>query len=416
MIFFKLFAESFVFAKDALRQNKLRTILSLLGITIGIFSIIAVFSAVDTLSANLQKSVNKLGSNTIFIQKRPWSFDGDQPWWKYAQRPVLKLHDLDELERRLQTADGVYYQAFLSNRTIKYADKSVESVQISAVSANYNKTRPLDFQDGRYFTESESRAGAPVALIGNAVAEGLFLDASLAEGKVIKIFGHNVRVVGVYVKEGEDPLGISHDNSITVPVNFARQVMNVETDNYGPQIVVKGREGLPEAAVEGELEGAMRSIRRIRPYQEDNFALNKSTLISDQFEKVFAFLHVAGLIIGGFSVLVGGFGIANIMFVSVKERTNIIGIQKSLGAKNYFIMLQFLIEAVLLCIMGGVLGILLVYAGTIIVKAKFDLAIVLYLKNIVFGVSASIIIGIIAGIVPAYFAARLDPVEAIRTN
>jgi putative ABC transport system permease protein len=323
---------------------------------------------------------------------------------------------MEELEKRMQTAQGIYYQSWLSNRTIKYQSNSVENVTVNAVSANYNKTRPLEFQEGRYFTDNESRGGSPVALIGHAVAEGLFLEAPLAEGKTIKIFGRNVRVVGVYVKEGEDPLGISHDNFITLPINFAHQVVDVESDNYNPQIVVKGYDGISEAAVESELEGAMRSIRRIQPSQEDNFALNKSTLISDQFDKVFGMLHVIGLIIGGFSVAVGGFGIANIMFVSVKERTNIIGIQKSLGAKNYFILLQFLFEAISLCVMGGVLGILLVYIGTFGLKSWADVQVQLYLKNIIFGVSTSVIIGIFAGIIPAWFAARLDPVEAIRTN
>jgi len=416
MIFIKLFAESFVFAMDALRQNKLRTVLSLLGITIGIFSVIAVLSGVDTLRDNLQKSVSKLGSNTLFIQKMPWIFDNDFPWWKYNQRPVLKIHDMEELERRMQTAQGIYYQAWLSNRTIKYQSNSVENAIITAVSANYNKTRPLEFEEGRYFTENESRGGTPVALIGHAVAEGLFLDASLAEGKIIKVFGRNVRIVGVYVKEGDDPLGISHDNFITLPLNFAHQLIDVENDNYNPQIVVKGHEGISEAAVESELEGVMRSIRRIQPNQEDNFAINKSTLISDQFDQVFGMLHVIGLIIGGFSVAVGGFGIANIMFVSVKERTNIIGIQKSLGAKNYFILLQFLFEAISLCVMGGALGILLVYLATFGFKSWFDVQVQLYLSNIIFGVSISVVIGIFAGIIPAWFAARLDPVEAIRTN
>nr|WP_295652115.1 ABC transporter permease [uncultured Mucilaginibacter sp.] len=416
MIFFKLFAESFVFAMDALRQNKLRTILSLLGITIGIFSIIAVFSAVDTLNDNLHKSVDKLGSNTLFVQKMPWTFSGDYPWWKYMQRPVLKLRDLDALEKRMQSTQGMEYEAWLSNHTIKYQSNSVENVQISAASADYDKTWLLNFIAGRYFTGMESRAGEPVALIGYNVAEGLFVAPSLAEGKLIKVLGRNVRVVGVFAKDGEDMLGISNDDAIVIPVAFAHQMVNIESDNYNPQIVVKGRDGVPEEAVESELEGAMRSIRRIRPNQEDNFALNKSTLISEQFDKVFSFLHFAGMIIGGFSVLVGGFGIANIMFVSVKERTNIIGIQKSLGAKNYFIMLQFLLEAILLCLMGGLLGIALVYVGTLILKSQSDVAVVLYFKNVVIGISTSVTIGIIAGIVPAWIAARLDPVEAIRTN
>ena len=222
MIYFKLFAESFVFATDALRQNKLRTILSLLGITIGIFSIIAVLSAVDTLRDNLQKSVNKLGSNTIFIQKMPWEFNSDYPWWKYAQRPVLKLHDMDELNKRIETAQGISYEAWLSNRTIKYKSNSVDNVQINAASADYDKTWLLDFEAGRYFTDNESRGGEPVALIGSNVAEGLFVSSARAEGQFIKILGHNVKVVGVFAKQGEFMLAVSTENYIISPLAVAR--------------------------------------------------------------------------------------------------------------------------------------------------------------------------------------------------
>jgi len=416
MIFFRLFRESIIFALDALRQNKLRTILSLLGITIGIFTIIAVFSAVDTLRDNLQKSVNKLGSNTIFVQKWPWTFGSDYPWWKYIQRPVPKIRDYDELEKRIQSAQGLSYEAFIDSRTIKYKSNSVDNAEISAASIDYNKTWNLDFLDGRYFTDIESRAGAPVGLIGYDVAKGLFDDPMQAVGKQIKVLGRNVSVVGVFAKQGEDMLDISFDKSIVLPLNFAHNVIDVQSDRYNPQITVKGREGVSSAEVESELEGLMRNIRRIRPGEDDNFSLNKSTILSNQLDALFSTINVAGFIIGLFSILVGGFGIANIMFVSVKERTNIIGIQKSLGAKNYFIMLQFLIEAILLCIMGGAIGIGIVYGGTFAVKAMIDVQIVLYVKNIILGVSISIIIGIIAGIVPAWFASRLDPVEAIRTN
>ncbi|HEX3386226.1 MAG TPA: FtsX-like permease family protein, partial [Mucilaginibacter sp.] len=181
-------------------------------------------------------------------------------------------------------------------------------------------------------------------------------------------------------------------------------------------IIVKGKAGLTDVDVESELEGLMRSIRMIKPGQEDNFSLNRATLISNQLDKVFSFLTVAGWIIGGFSILVGGFGIANIMFVSVKERTNIIGIQKSLGAKNYFILLQFLIESIVLCLVGGAIGLGLVYAFTFIVKAAADIQVVLDMGNIIIGLSTSITIGVISGIIPAYSASRLDPVEAIRSN
>jgi putative ABC transport system permease protein len=192
--------------------------------------------------------------------------------------------------------------------------------------------------------------------------------------------------------------------------------VDIQNERYNPQIVVKGKDGLTDIDVESELEGLMRSIRRLRPNQEDNFSLNKTTLLTNQLDKVFGVLNIAGLIIGGFSILVGGFGIANIMFVSVKERTNIIGIQKSLGAKNYFILLQFLIESIILCLMGGIIGLCMVYLATIAVKAAVDIEVVLGMKNIIIGIGTSVTIGIISGIIPAYSASRLDPVEAIRSN
>jgi len=416
MIFFKLLRESFIFALDALRQNKLRTVLSLLGITIGIFTIIAVFSGVDTMRDNLQGSVNKLGSNSIFVQKWPWTFGNDYPWWKYMQRPVPKLRDYNELQKRVQTAQGISYEITLNNRTLKYQSNVVTNVDVNVVSAEFDKTWSHDYQEGRYFTDVESRTGAPVAIVGNDVAIGLFTDVSQAIGKKIKVMGRSVSIVGVYAKEGEDMLDVSPDKQITIPMNFARNVIDVQSERYNPQIVVRGKSGIASAEVESELMGVMRSIRRLSPGTDDNFALNKSTLLSNQLDSVFGIINVAGWIIGGFSILVGGFGIANIMFVSVKERTNIIGIQMSLGAKGYFIMFQFLIEAVLLCLMGGAIGIALVYLLTLAITKGLDFKVTLYLSNIMLGFGISIGIGIVSGIVPAYFASKLDPVEAIRTN
>ncbi|MBK0380910.1 ABC transporter permease [Mucilaginibacter segetis] len=415
MIILKLIRESFLFAFDALRQNKLRTILSLLGVTIGIFTIIAVFSAVDTLRNNLQQSVNKLGSNSIYVQKWPWVSDGEFPWWKYMQRPVPKLRDFEQLQRRSQTAKAISYEISIDNRTVKYGSNTVDGAQIDAVSHDHDETWNFDFQSGRYFTDIESRTGAPVTIIGYDIADNLFPNGN-AVGKQIKIMGRKVTVIGVFAKEGKDILGITSDNEILLPLNFAKNIIDIESDRYNPQIVVRGKDNLSDVEVESELRGLMRSIRSIRPGGEDDFSLNKSTILSNQLDQLFGIVNIAGWIIGGFSILVGGFGIANIMFVSVKERTNIIGIQKSLGAKNYFIMLQFLIEAIVLCLLGGFIGLFMVYLGTFAVKAAADLQIVLDIKNIVFGIGISVAIGIISGIVPAYFASRLDPVEAIRTN
>ncbi len=415
MLFIKLFRESFLFAYDALRQNKLRTLLSLLGVTIGIFTIISVFSAVDTLRNNLQKSVNKLGSNSIYIQKWPWGGGGDYPWWKYMQRPVAKLRDFDQLQKRSQTAMAISYEVDIDNRIIKYKSHTVEGAQISAVSQDHDKTWNFDFQDGRYFTGLESRAGSPVADIGYDIANDLFPDGG-AVGKQLKIMGHNVTVIGVFKKEGSDMLGISADKEILLPLNFAKNLVDIQNESYNPQIVVRGKPGLSDIEVESEVRGLMRSIRSLRPNADDNFALNKTSILSNQLNVVFGVLHTVGLVIGLFSILVGGFGIANIMFVSVKERTNIIGIQKSLGAKRYFILLQFLIEAIILCLMGGLIGLGMVYGATAIVKAVADIQIVLDSKNIIIGIGTSVTIGVISGILPAYFAAKLDPVEAIRSN
>ncbi|WP_374950414.1 ABC transporter permease, partial [Mucilaginibacter sp.] len=341
MLILKLIRESFLFAYDALRQNKLRTLLSLLGVTIGIFTIIAVFSAVDTLRNNLQQSVNKLGSNSIYIQKWPWVGEDNFPWWKYMQRPVPKLRDFEQLRRRSQTAKATSYEISIDNRTVKYGSNTVDGAQIDAVSHDHDKTWNFDFQDGRYFTDIESRTGAPVANVGADIADALF-PGGTGVGKQIKIMGRKVTIIGVFTKEGKDILGISSDNEILLPLNFAKNIIDIENEKYNPQIVVRGLDNLSDVEVESEVRGIMRSVRSIAPGKEDNFSLNKSNILSNQLDQLFGIVNVAGAIIGGFSILVGGFGIANIMFVSVKERTNIIGIQKSLGAKNYFILLQFL--------------------------------------------------------------------------
>ena len=416
MIFLKLLKESFLFANDALRQNKLRTFLSLLGVTIGIFTIISVFSAVDTLRNNLQKSVNKLGSNSIYIQKWPWGGGGDDfPWWKYMQRPDPKLREFDDLQKLNQTALAMSYEINIDNRIVKYKSNTVDGAQIDATTQDHDKTWNFDFEDGRYFTGLESRAGSPVTVIGYDIAQNLFPDGG-AVGKQLKIMGRYVTVIGVFKKEGNDILGITDDKQILLPLNFAKNLVDVQNANYGPNIIVRGKPGITDVEVESELRGLMRSIRRLKPGEDDNFALNKTSVISNQLDIVFSVLHTVGLIVGAFSILVGGFGIANIMFVSVKERTNIIGIQKSLGAKSYFILLQFLIESIFLCLMGGVVGLGLVYGGTFAIKAIFDVQVVLDIKNIIIGVGTSLTIGIISGIIPAYFAARMDPVEAIRSN
>jgi len=299
------------------------------------------------------------------------------------------------------------------NITVKYRNNDVENAYITAVSQDYDKIKSFELKEGRYFTESESNGGRPICIIGAEIAENLFPFKSPLDEEIIAK-GRKVKIIGVFKKEGESIIGASMDNQVLIPVNYARNVVDVSSERAQPSIMVKGRPHVSNPELIDELKGIMRSVRKLRPREEDDFALNQSSLISAGLDGIFNILGKAGWIIGGFSILVGGFGIANIMFVSVKERTNIIGIQKSLGAKSYFILLQFLVESVVLCLIGGGIGLAIIFGGTLLVGA-FDINIDLTLENIILGLSVSAIIGIISGFLPAMAASQMDPVEAIRT-
>ncbi len=416
MIYLKLFKESLLFAIHALVVNKLRTILSLLGITIGIFTIISVFTVVDALKENVRNSVQSLGENVVYIQKWPWTFGNDYPWWKYWQRPLPGYSEMEDLEHRIQHAEAMAMMAFINSKTIRYRNNSIENADVTAVSHAWSQIRSFELQSGRYFTESESLGGSAICILGAEVARSLFGSADPV-GKQILAVGRRFTVIGVFKREGKSILENTNDNSIVIPVNFARKILDIRSDRLNPFIMVKGKPGVSNAELKEELQGAMRAIRRLRPMEEDNFAMNEANLISKNLtEPILNMISFAGMIIGGFSVLVGGFGIANIMFVSVKERTSIIGIQKSLGAKNYFILLQFLAESVFLCLIGGGIGLTVVFVLSLAVSELMDMNLLLTFTNILLGLCVSAGIGIVSGFIPAYTASRLDPVEAIRAN
>lgn len=412
MIVFKLFVESFLFAINALVVNKVRTMLSLLGITIGIFSIISVFTVFDSLENAIKSEINSLGSNVIFIQKWPWAMGGDYPWWKYYNRPEPKVSEMEELQKRSSTVDASAFMLSVS-RNIYYKNNEMQSIPIWSISQDYNKIMPFDLEAGRYFTPIESHRGNNVAIIGTDIADQLFQGLDPI-GKKIKIFGRKLDVIGVTKKEGESIFGDSKDNNVFITINYGRSVLDVK--KIGSTILVMAKPGISNDQMKDELTGIMRSIRKLPPRADDSFAINETDIISKGFDSLFAVIAVVGWIIGGFSLLVGGFGIANIMFVSVKERTNQIGIQKSLGAKNYFILWQFLFEAIFLAIMGGIIGLLIVYILTLFSESILNFELTLTMGNILLGVIVSAIIGLVSGLIPSYSASRLDPVEAMRSN
>ncbi|MAZ93563.1 MAG: ABC transporter [Lentimicrobiaceae bacterium] len=408
----KLISESILFASNALAINKIRSILSLLGITIGIFSIISVFTVFDSLENAIKSEINSLGSNVIFIQKWPWAVGSEYPWWKYYQRPEPKLKEMGEIMKRSNTVDASAFMVTV-NRDVYYGADKVENVPVVSVSQDYTKVMPFDLQEGRYFTPAESYSGRNIAIIGADIAEGLFKGRD-AIGKQIKVFGRKTDVIGVTKKQGEDVFGNSKDNWIIIPAKYGQKLLDFR--RTGTTIIVKARPDVSNDQMIDELAGIMRSIRKLPPSADDSFALNETDIINKGFDQLFAVIATVGWIIGGFSLLVGGFGVANIMFVSVKERTNQIGIQKALGAKNYFILLQFLFEAVFLAIIGGILGLLIVYALTFMIGSIFNFELILTLGNITLGILVSAMIGFVSGFIPAWSASRLDPVEAMRSS
>ena len=410
----RLLRESLSFAWSAIVVNKLRTFLSLLGVMVGIFVISSIFTVVDSMEDDLMDSFSMLDDDVLFVSKWPWSMGGEYPWWKYVQRREPSLSDSEELSRRLTQASEVAFQ-MKGMFNLEAAENYYPNVPVAAVSHSYPGVISLDIATGRFFNGSESASGSPVAIVGYDIAMNLFGTEEVL-GRKIKIAGQRVEIIGTFTHQGESMISNGFDEFVMVPATFAPRIF--DTRNLeGNSIMVKARAGVEMEILKDEIIQQLRSVRRVRPGNENDFSINQIDMLTGLISTIFTQVELGGWFIAIFAILVGCFSIANIMFVSVRERTRIIGVQKALGAKSSFILIQFLFEAIVLCVFGAILALLAIELLILIINMS-DLGITLSVSfnRVVMAMSIAVVSGLLAGIAPALSAARMPPVEAMRAS
>jgi putative ABC transport system permease protein len=402
-------------AVQELGKNKLRTFLSLFGVTIGIFCIIGVLATVSSLERNIQDGVKSLGSNTIYIDK--WDYQGgaDYPWWKYVNRPSPKLIETKLIREKVNANINIVFN-FTTQSFIQYENDKLDGINYHGITEEFDKIQPVEIQYGRYLNQLEFDQGTASILIGYDNAEKLFGNPEKALGKVVDLRNKKAVIVGVIKKQGKSFIeGWQFDQSILLSYRFMKQMLFNERFN-NPKIIVKGPENMSTDALKDELKGAMRSIHRLGPTEEDDFALNAISDFSKAVSSLFGSVNLGGWMIGLLSLIVGAFGIANIMFVTVRERTPVIGLKKAIGAKKRTILMEFLLESALICIIGGMIGIILVVLMAQLMSATFNFPVFVSGNILALALGICIAIGVLAGIIPAMIAAKMDPVVAIRSK
>jgi len=406
---------SFKMALQEFRSNKLRTFLSLLGITFGIFCIISVLSTISSMQLAVNNDIKSLGNKTIYIDK--WQYEGgpDFPWWKYIKRPVPKFEEMNLLRLKVPDAAHMDFEIEMQS-TVDFEDNSLSGVNFYGNTEDFDKIQRISIDNGRYFQQSDFDRGTPLVVMGYSIAEKLFGNPQRAVGKTVKLKdSRQATVIGLIQKQGQSLIGgWDYDNCLLLTYNFLRQMVREEYAQ--PKILVQAGDKISMEALKDELKGAMRSIRKLSPTQEDNFALNDIDSFSRMLEPIFSGMNIGGWAIAALSLVVGMFGVANIMFVTVRERTSQIGLKKAIGAKRNVIMMEFLLESAFLCIIGGLIGLLAVFVLTLVFSSMLAFKVFIPLNIILLAVGICLFTGIMAGIIPAFIAARMDPVVAIRSK
>lgn len=403
----------------AIRGHRLRAFLTTLGISIGIFSITMIFTLVNTLEYAVTSNLSSLGSTVLYVHNWPWK-DNSEDWHKYFNRPKVSLADYEKLNAELKHVQAINFSYMRNGLTVKYGAYSAEGVSIIGCTQGFVYVNNFEIQEGRFLSDVEILGGRKVCVLGYEVAKSLFQRSEYALGRDVLIHGKKCKVIGVIAPQGDmNIFGPSLDYQVIIPYTTFANIFNVQQRMVDKLITVKAEHPDKVDLVESQIIGLLRSVRGLKPTQEDNFSVNKQEMLMEQLKNIFQSLSVGGAFISIFSLLVGGFGIANIMFVSVKERTVEIGIQKALGGTQRFILMEFLWESVLLCLLGGIVGIATVLGIAAIFQVilwanGFTLTITLTASNVLLGVILSATIGVISGFIPAYQASRLDPVEAMR--
>src|SRR5450631_2542337 len=403
-------------ALQEFRSNKLRTFLSLLGITFGIFCIISVLAVISSMKTAIQNDINALGSNSIFVDKWQYVNDGEFPFWRYYKRPTPKYHELKDLKDRVPIIQHAFFMTEVDQTFFEYESDVLNGINYYGVTEDFTKIEHVNVGFGRYLEQSEFDYGVNSVVVGYNVAEKIFSNPEAALGKTVRLMsGKPAVVIGVLEKQGQSILSVwQYDDCVIMPYKFMKQI--IRDDDANPKIIVEANQTVSIPALKDELTVAMRSIHRLSPGQDDDYSLNDIASLTKSTDSFFGSLNVGGWAIASLSLIVGMFGVANIMFVTVRERTSQIGLKKALGAKKSTIVSEFLLESSFLCIIGGLIGLVAVFILAGVFTALFHFNVTIPVDIIALAIGICLTVGILAGIIPAVIAARLDPVVAIRST